>query len=147
MPDNPPVVHQMRVVLAGISPLVWRRLLVPAEISIADLHTVMQTAFGWSDQHLRRFTVHGVKYGLWQPGSAGFSHDAHQVQLSRFGLRVGERFTYGTTSSPDGATISGWRRSCPARPARRYPVRTGGARRAPSEDCAGPEAFLALRQR
>ncbi len=36
-------VYQLRVVLAGISPIVWRRLLVPAETSVADLHAIMQT--------------------------------------------------------------------------------------------------------
>jgi hypothetical protein len=87
-------VYQLRVVLAGISPMVWRRLLVPAETSIADLHAIMQTAFGWSDEHLHRFTIHAVEYGLWRPGSAGFSRDARQVELAGFGLRAGERFTY-----------------------------------------------------
>ena len=87
-------VYQLRVVLAGISPMVWRRLLVPAETSIAGLHEILQTAFGWSDEHLHRFTIHAVEYGLWRPGSAGFSRDARQVRLDSFGLRVGERFTY-----------------------------------------------------
>jgi hypothetical protein len=87
-------VYQLRVVLAGISPLVWRRLLVPAETSIADLHEILQIAFGWSDEHLHRFTIHAVEYGLWRPGSAGFSRDSRQVRLDSFGLRRGERFTY-----------------------------------------------------
>ena len=45
-------VYQLRVVLAGISPMVWRRLLVPAETSVAGLHAILQTAFGWSDERL-----------------------------------------------------------------------------------------------
>ena len=56
-------VYQLRVVLAMISPLVWRRLLVPAETSVAGLHEILQTAFGWSDEHLHRFTIHAVEYG------------------------------------------------------------------------------------
>lgn len=40
-------VYQLRVVMAGISPLIWRRLLIPADTTIAGLHTVLQTAFGW----------------------------------------------------------------------------------------------------
>ena len=35
-----------------------------------------------------------MEYGLWRPGSAGFSRDARQVLLAGFGLRPGERFTY-----------------------------------------------------
>ena len=140
-------VYQLRVVLAGISPMVWRRLLVPAETSVAGLHAIMQAAFGWSDEHLHRFTIHAVEYGLWRPGSAGFSRDAHQVPLSGFGLRPGERFTY------EYNFFAGWRHDIrveqvpPRSPRRRYPACTGGARQAPPEDCGSPEEFLALRQR
>lgn len=52
-------VYQLRVVVAGISPLIWRRLLVPAEATIAELHAVLQLAFGWGGQHLHRFEIHG----------------------------------------------------------------------------------------
>jgi hypothetical protein len=139
-------VYQLRVVLAGISPMVWRRLLVPAETSVAGLHEILQAAFGWSDEHLHRFTVHAVEYGLWRPGSAGFSRDARQVPLAEFGLRVGERFTY------EYNFFAGWRHDIrveeilPRSPRRRYPACTGGARQAPPEDCGSPEEFLALRQ-
>ena len=134
-------VYQLRVVLAGISPMVWRRLLVPAEISIAGLHPIMQTAFGWSDEHLHRFTIHAVEYGLWRPGSAGFSRDARQVLLAGLGLRAGERFTY------EYNFFAGWRHDIrveqvlPRSPRRRYPACTGGARQAPPEDCGSPEEF------
>jgi Plasmid pRiA4b ORF-3-like protein len=124
-------VYQLRVVLAGISPMVWRRLLVPAETSVAGLHEILQAAFGWSDEHLHRFTIHAVEYGLWRPGSAGFSRDARQVLLAGFGLRPGERFTY------EYNFFAGWRHDIrveeilPRSPRRRYPACTGGARQAP----------------
>jgi hypothetical protein len=35
-------VHQFRVVLRGVSPLIWRRLLVRSDSSIADLHATLQ---------------------------------------------------------------------------------------------------------
>src|SRR5664279_6223699 len=43
-----PSVHQLRVVVRGVSPLIWRRLLIPADTTIADLHAVLQVAFGWT---------------------------------------------------------------------------------------------------
>lgn len=55
--------YQLRVVLRGVSPLVWRRLLVRADSSVADLHAVLQVVFGWDDDHLHRFVIHGVEYG------------------------------------------------------------------------------------
>jgi len=40
------VILQLRAVLRGISPLIWRRLLVPSDTSIAQLHELLQVAFG-----------------------------------------------------------------------------------------------------
>ena len=34
-------VYQLRVVIAGISPLIWRRLEVAAGTTVADLHAIV----------------------------------------------------------------------------------------------------------
>src|SRR5919106_4259961 len=53
MPEPPePSIYQLRVVLLGISPIIWRRLLVRGDSTIADLHHTLQITFGWSDDHL-----------------------------------------------------------------------------------------------
>jgi hypothetical protein len=36
------MVLQLRVVLRGISPVIWRRLLVRSDATIADLHATLQ---------------------------------------------------------------------------------------------------------
>jgi Plasmid pRiA4b ORF-3-like protein len=94
-PDLPasPSLYQLRVVLHGISPLIWRRVLIPADTTIAELHAVLQTAFGWSGEHLHRFVIHGREYGISYVGGPGFRDDARQVRLGELGLRLGERFT------------------------------------------------------
>ena len=38
--------YQLRVVLRGISPLIWRRLLVRSDSTVAELHEAIQVAFG-----------------------------------------------------------------------------------------------------
>ena len=50
-------VLQLRISLRGVSPPVWRRLLIPEQITIAQLHHVMQLAMGWHDEHLHRFVI------------------------------------------------------------------------------------------
>jgi hypothetical protein len=45
--SSTPSVYQLRVVLREISPLVWRRLLVHADSTIADLHEVLQASLGF----------------------------------------------------------------------------------------------------
>ncbi|MGH3701030.1 MAG: plasmid pRiA4b ORF-3 family protein [Pseudonocardiaceae bacterium] len=89
--------------LAGVSPLIWRRLLVPAETTIAELHAVLRAAFGWGGEHLHRFVIHGREYGISSLGGAGFRDDAREIRLSGFGFRVGERFAY------DYDFTDGWR--------------------------------------
>jgi len=65
MPESPePNIYQLRVVLLGISPIIWRRLLVRGDSTIADLHDILQITFGWSDDHLHRFLIHGKQYGV-----------------------------------------------------------------------------------
>ena len=89
-----PSVYQLRVVVRGVSPLIWRRLLVRADTTIAGLHAVVQTAFGWDGEHLHRFVIHGVEYGISYVGGVGFRDDPHLVRLADLGLRPTERFVY-----------------------------------------------------
>jgi len=67
MPDLPstfdPAVYQLRIVLRGISPLIWRRLLVRSDSTVADLDRTLQVAVGWSDEHLHRFVIQGRLHG------------------------------------------------------------------------------------
>src|SRR6266403_3363736 len=76
-------IYRLRVVLNGVSPLVWRRFLVSSKTNLADLHEILQLAFGWSDFYLYEFCIHGRTFG-----------DARSVCLADFQLHPGERFRY-----------------------------------------------------
>jgi hypothetical protein len=65
MSESPtPTIYQLKVVLMGISPMIWRRLLVSSDCTVTDLHYILQIAMGWSDDHLNRFRIHGIEYGV-----------------------------------------------------------------------------------
>jgi Plasmid pRiA4b ORF-3-like protein len=144
-PDSP-AVYQLRIRLDRISPLIWRRLLVTSETTIAELHSTIQIAFGWSDSHLHRFVIYGKSYGIAYAGGMTFADDPHQVCLADFRLRTGERFTYEYNFHIP------WRHEIRVEqigisaPGQHYPVCVAGARAAPPEECDGPHTFLALRQ-
>jgi hypothetical protein len=55
--DDP--IYQLKIVLTGISPMIWRRLLVRSSTTIAELHYIIQIAMGWEDEHLNRFHIYG----------------------------------------------------------------------------------------
>ncbi|MGH7104351.1 MAG: IS1096 element passenger TnpR family protein [Acetobacteraceae bacterium] len=43
----PEAILQIKVWLKEISPMIWRRVLVPASFTLHDLHGVIQVAMGW----------------------------------------------------------------------------------------------------
>jgi hypothetical protein len=92
-PDSP-AVYQLRIRLDRISPLIWRRLLVTDHTTIAELHAIIQIAFGWSDSHLHQVVIHGKPYGIAYLGGVSFADNPNQVRLADFHFRTGERFSY-----------------------------------------------------
>jgi hypothetical protein len=53
----------MTVTLAGTGPPVWRRVVVSAAATLAQLHDVLQMTMGWENAHSHAFAIGGVSYG------------------------------------------------------------------------------------
>jgi hypothetical protein len=140
-------VYQLRAVLRGISPLIWRRLLLRAESTIADLHQVLQLSLGWSDAHLHRFFIHGREYGVYREAGIWFDRDGREVQLCELGLRAPERFVYEYDLGDSWLHDVHLEAARVLEPGKAYPVCVGRRRAAPPEDCGGPEAFMETRWR
>ena len=48
--------YQFKIQIKGISkPPVWRKVIVPANFTFLQFHSVIQTVFGWEDYHLFEF--------------------------------------------------------------------------------------------
>jgi hypothetical protein len=135
-------VYQLRAVIGGISPLIWRRLLVADQTTIAELHAIMQTVFGWSGDHLHRFDIHGTEYGMYAVGGPWFRDDARTVRLGELSLRVGEKFSYEYNFFASWHVDLRIEQIRPVGPGRRYPRCTGGRRAGPPEDWGGSWDFL-----
>src|SRR4029453_12351409 len=80
-------IYRLRAVLNGVSLLVWRRFLLLSETSLADLHKILQLAFGWSGFYLYEFCIHGKTF-------SSNTVDPRSVCLGDFQLRPAERFRY-----------------------------------------------------
>ena len=140
-------IYQIKVTLLGTSPPIWRRLLVPAEATLAQLHHVLQTAMGWEDDHLHEFRVGQRRFGPPEPGDfMGMSsaEDERKAPLWSVLGRVGAKVTY-TYDFGDG-----WEhgivleKRLSADPNTAYPVCTGGKLACPPEDCGGILGFYGL---
>lgn len=75
-------IYQFHAWLRGISPLIWRRLLVRSDQTVADLHYALQLAFDWSDSHLNTFRIQGKDFGVYRLGGPVFDEDAQKEKRS-----------------------------------------------------------------
>ena len=146
MPTPDHSIYQIKIALMGISPMIWRRLLIPCGSTISDLHYIFQIAMGWSDEHLHQFRIHGKRYGIAKIGGISFSDDPDAVRLTDLGLRIKERFYY------EYDFTDGWQHEVRVEAIlapdihRHYPVCIDGRRACPPEDCGGPLRFMMQRQ-
>jgi len=58
-----PSSYQLKVTLKYIEPSIWRRLLVPADLTLGWLHYVLQVSMGWDNDHMHAFRVGKDSYG------------------------------------------------------------------------------------
>lgn len=58
---------QLKVMLKESKPPVWRRLIVRSDMNLAQLHHIIQRAFGWMNCHLHEFRVGGYNGTVYGP--------------------------------------------------------------------------------
>jgi hypothetical protein len=76
--------YQLKITLARSKPPIWRRILVPANCSLEDLHYAIQSAMGWENDHLHAFIIDGESYGGRDP--MGGELDSEDLDERRYRL-------------------------------------------------------------
>jgi len=52
-----PAIYIVRIDLDGSEPPIWRRARLASNLTLAQLHEVLQVVMGWTDSHLHQFTM------------------------------------------------------------------------------------------
>ena len=94
------MIYQFYIELLESDPLVWRRIVVPADYTFYHLHKAIQGAFGWENSHLFQFSESGFSdktvYGI--PGDDidpdMITIDAKKTKMSRIFRKEGETYCY-----------------------------------------------------
>lgn len=72
-----PEMLQLRAWLLDSDPEIWRRLLVEPRLTLEQLHTVLQHAFGWTNSHMHQFhEKNGTRYAIPTPYDDDFGTPA-----------------------------------------------------------------------
>lgn len=133
---------QISVALAHIHPLVWRRLVISPDLTLADLHRVIQRAMGWQGYHLHVFDVRGDEYGVPHPGDdppvLGEGTLTLREALPR--VRSSLFYTYDFGDNWEHQVRLEARLPEPAL----TPRCIAGAQACPPEDCGGPPDYVLL---
>ncbi len=138
---------QLRIELEDIEPKIWRRIIVPANISLDVLHGVIQGAMAWQDTHLHEFEINGQRYTMPELDDEYLdpddnASDERNIRLNEQ-VKKGDEFTY-TYDFGDN-----WRhrilvekyKKVEGSPDTVFPGCIAGERACPPEDCGGPYSY------
>jgi hypothetical protein len=132
-------VYQLKVSLKYFRPTIWRRIEVPSDLTLGELHMVLQAAMGWTNSHLHQFMVGKTYYSepeFDETGELNFK-DERKVRVSTV-LSTSKRkirYEYDFGDSWEHEIVL--EKSLPRDLTVKYPRCTGGARACPPEDCGG----------
>jgi hypothetical protein len=141
-----PHIARLKITLDEIEPTVMRRVEVPADIRLDDLHLVVQIAMGWENYHLYEFRVGDMAWGIPDPDIRGFSPDeplaARKATLADLLAHAGGKtFQYAYDFG------DGWEHTvtveaiAEAAPDAVYPRLVAAERACPPEDVGGPWGY------
>ena len=138
-------IYQIKVTLDESKPPIWRRILVPGDVTLEKLHYIIQVAMGWTNSHLHQFIVGQTYYGEPHPDYGFEMQDEGRVKLNQVAPREGFKFRYEYDFG------DGWlhnllvEKALEPEPGQQYPVCIKGKRACPPEDVGGVwgyEGFL-----
>lgn len=139
------MVYQLKVSLKGVRPPVWRRIQVAGDLTLTQLHQVLQIVMGWTDTHLHQFIIGGERYAIPSPEDWGERpSDERKVRLVDFAkaqTRFRYEYDFGDGWEHD-LVVEEATETAPLAPA----LCIEGRRSCPPEDCGGPFGYAEFLQ-
>lgn len=132
-------IYQIKVTLDHSQPPIWRRILVPSDITLARLHRILQAVMGWEDCHLHQFIVGQTYYGVPDPDYGGWveMRDEKRVKLNQIVPGEGFKFRYEYDFGDSWMHTLRVEKVLAPEPGQQYPACIKGKRACPPEDVGG----------
>lgn len=142
-----PQTYRLRVTLADIEPLLWRELAVPGQLSLAELHEVIQIAFGWWNGQHHQFILRAGKEDVYAADPVleiDGGRNSHEILLEQACPRRGATLLYLYDQTDEWLHRIEVLAVDPSRPGAPLAACLDGARNGPMEDCGGAHGHMDL---
>ncbi|MCU1689493.1 MAG: hypothetical protein JWN20_1421 [Jatrophihabitantaceae bacterium] len=131
---------QLNVRLRDVEPPIWRRIMVPGQSTLLELHSLLQIAMGWQGGHLHQFDIGDELYGdVSDPEAEVLDERRMTVAAAAASGSFVYEYDFGDgwkhdirVESADAVGDAGSTRIL------------DGARACPPEDCGGPGGYADL---
>ncbi len=149
--------YVIRVTLNGSKPPIWRKLAVPSDITLGELHEVIQIVMGWTNGHLHHFILPGKAAGRmrgeryfvtkvtpWGDPTEMEGEDEEAITLGELCPKVKSKLIYEYDFG------DGWEHTIEVQKifepesGVEYPVCLCGKKACPPEDCGGVWGYYEL---
>ncbi|MEL6722563.1 MAG: plasmid pRiA4b ORF-3 family protein [Pseudomonadota bacterium] len=129
--------YQIKINLQGAKPPIWRRLWVAPDMTLGQLHDVIQTAMGWHDCHLHQFDVYGEYYSAPDQELGPDVSDEEDITLAAALQEPKQRITYEYDFGDGWVHEILLEKVLPREKQETLPICVKGKRACPPEDCGG----------
>lgn len=143
-PGSAPSLYQLKITLKGSRPAIWRRVVVPADMTLDRLHAVIQIAMGWTNSHLHQFVGEGGRFdggSFLEPdpevGETGDDLAEQDYTVTDLAPRPKSRFVYEYDFGDSWLHDVKVEKILAPDPAFKHPVVLAGEHACPPEDCGG----------
>ena len=136
-------VLQLKIILMGSRPPIWRSLLIPGDENFFFLHVAIQDAFGWTDSHLHQFHTADPYRQRGEYEQIGFPvpemdlTDSRKTKLSDRLRKPKDKIWYEYDFGDSWIHKITVEKIAVSDPKMKYPHLADGANACPPEDCGG----------
>ncbi len=143
-PINTVPLYQLKIALHRARPPIWRRLLVPGNLTLAELHTIFQLCMGWDNSHHHQFMIGDTFYAPRQSDNWNIPELRNEAEYTLHSIapKIDRHFEYIYDFADNWVhkvTIEEVLEPHPGRPG---PVLLKGKRACPPEDVGGIHSYM-----
>jgi hypothetical protein len=135
---------RLKVTLRGFKPPIWRRFVVPSDVTLKRLHDSLQAVMGWTDSHLHQFESRGVCYGTSDREFDFTPVSENRTRVCQVLQHPKDRLTYEYDFGDDWVHDVVLEEILPPGQGGPYPLIESGKRACPPEDVGGVYGYLNL---